>query len=459
MPGILTNPMSMMHDITRTQWAPGVGPSPTIGSWLQFVGQTYPNMSAYCASVMHMDYFSWCGLAVGYCMANSGVAPVFGQEDVTRFLYAVAWLNWGTAVSVPNAGDVLVFDFGFGDRHVTLFESDNGDGTWACRGGNQSHQVKLSNYPKSRLMGIRRVKQALQPGLVMALGDHQGRALKPAFRDAAPTPRWPVFPGTAQLVGVSPSGRATVYVDPTLGQAGLQNAIDLLADADRVCAANDTIFGSVGQPVRIIVYAIEGRTDGVGGADHNACDFVNGGDIEVCASFGASARVSALFEAELSECSMGGDLCGKSTGEALSRWCALAISGNALSDFASAPAWAQAGMPDFVNQTEATDLDAVATGCGMAFFSWLLSKGSALADVAKAMTGLGDSGTLAQAYASLTGGKEADAWRNFLAAVSALPDGVASDDPFGGDPGQNMVALRRRDGGHRLRPPMIGNGR
>jgi hypothetical protein len=67
------------------------------------------------------------------------------------------------------------------------------------------------------------------------------------------------------------------------------------------------------------------------------CDYVTGAAIEVCASFGNSARVSALFEAELSECSMGGNLCGVSTGEALSRWCATVIGNSALSDFATAP--------------------------------------------------------------------------------------------------------------------------
>jgi hypothetical protein len=49
------------------------------------------------------------------------------------------------------------------------------------------------------------------------------------------------------------------------------------------------------------------------------CDYVVGNNIEVCASFGNSARVSGLFEAELSECNMKGKLCGVSTGEALSR--------------------------------------------------------------------------------------------------------------------------------------------
>src|SRR5262245_39893527 len=84
-----------------------------------------------------------------------------------------------------------------------------------------------------------------------------------------------------------------------------------------------------------------GRLMGPRGADHAGYDYTTGATIEVCASFGNSARVSALFEAELSECSMGGNLCGVSSGEALSRWCAAVISNNALADFATAPHWTQ----------------------------------------------------------------------------------------------------------------------
>src|SRR5256885_14292150 len=90
---------------------------------------------------------------------------------------------------------------------------------------------------------------------------------------------------------------------------------------------------------------------------------------------------------------MNGSLCGYSTGEALSRWCAAVVSSNALSDFATAPAWAQAGMPDWVNQTEQTDQDAVSTGCGMAFISWLLSQGHHPPQLAQAMGSRGDPGT------------------------------------------------------------------
>lgn len=248
---------------------------------------------------------------------------------------------------------------------------------------------------------------------------------------AAGTPAWPSYQGTSQVVGTSPSGRVTVYVDPSLGQQALQNAQDLLNDADRVVTANDGIFGTIGGSVSVIVFALGGATDGTGGADHMACDYVTGNAIEVDASYGNSSRVSALFEAELSECSMGGNLCGESTGEALSRWCAAVVSNNALSDFATAPQWAQDGMPDYVDQTDNTDQNADSTGCGMAFLSWIMSLGYKLNQIAPEMVNLGDSGTLAQLYANLTSDSASNAWSKFQTAIQALPNGVTSDDPFG----------------------------
>ena len=250
--------------------------------------------------------------------------------------------------------------------------------------------------------------------------------------EAASPPTWPSYTGTSQLVGTSPSGRVTVYVDPSLGAPALANARDLLQDADRVVSANDSIFGSTGGPVSIVVFALGGATDGTGGADHLGCDYTTGNAIEVDASYGNSARVSALFEAELSECSMNGNLCGESTGEALSRWCAAVVGNNALADFATAPQWASDGMPDWVNRTEDTDQDADSIGCGMAFLSWMISQGHGLEKIAPAMVNLGDSGTLAQLYAVLTSDGSSNAWTKFQEAVNSLPNGVTSDDPFNG---------------------------
>ena len=245
-------------------------------------------------------------------------------------------------------------------------------------------------------------------------------------------PSWPSYTGTSQFVGTSSDGRTNVFVDPSLGAQGLQNANDLVGDATRVANANDALFGTTGGSVDVIIYAIGGATDGSGGADHMGCSFASGSAIEVCASFGNAARVSALFEAELSECSMGGNLCGVSTGEALSRWCALVTSNNALSDFATAPAWASDGMPDYVDNTGQTDQDADSTGCGMAFISWLLSQRHTLSTIARAMVALGANGTLAQMYANVTSSPAASAWSDFSSAVQALPAGVTTDDPFHG---------------------------
>ena len=254
-----------------------------------------------------------------------------------------------------------------------------------------------------------------------------------ANRDNPVPPQWPSYTGTSQFVGTSPSGRVTVYVDPKLRGPGLQNAQDLVNDADRVVTANDThIFGAAGGPVAVIIFALGGATDGTGGADHAGCDYMTGAAIEVCASFGNSPRVSALFEAELSECSMGGNLCGVSTGEALSRWCAAVIGNGALADFATAPQWAESGMPDYVNQTDPTDQNADSTGCGMAFLSWLMSQGYGLDQIAQTMVSLGDTGTLAQLFANLTSEVAANALPAFLAAAEALANGVTNDDPFGG---------------------------
>jgi hypothetical protein len=253
-------------------------------------------------------------------------------------------------------------------------------------------------------------------------------------RIAAVTPQWPSYTGTSQLVGTSPVGQVTVYVDPSLGAPALQNAQDLLNDADRVVSANNAIFSTSGGPVSVIVFALGGATDGTGGADHLGCDYTTGNAIEVCASFGSSNRVSALFEAELSECSMGGNLCGQSTGEALSRWCASQISNNALPDFATAPQWAQDGQPDYVDQTDPTDQNADSTGCGMAFLSWLMSKGYTLNQIAPATVAIGSGGTFAQLYANLTSDSASNAWPAFQSAIQALPNGVTSDDPFGTGP-------------------------
>ena len=62
------------------------------------------------------------------------------------------------------------------------------------------------------------------------------------------------------------------------------------------------------------------------------------------------------------------------------------------------------------------------------------------------MVNLGDAGTLAQLYANLTSDSAANAFPNFQNAIQNLPNGVTSDDPFGGlaSPRRWRIWLRGR---------------
>ena len=243
---------------------------------------------------------------------------------------------------------------------------------------------------------------------------------------------WPSFRGKAKLLGRTPDGRVTVYTRAQPGSGTLQNAVDLLADAPRIVAANDAIFGTKSGKVNVIVFNLGGSVNGGGGADHMACNYKAGQNIEVDADVGDSAFVGALFEAELSECSMNGRLCGLSTGEGLSRWCAMETSNNAiLPEYLSAPVWFKDGAANWVDQTDRSDRNYDSTGCTMANLSWLQFLGHPLSKIAQAMVKLGDGGTLAALYAALTGDAASNAWPKFKAAVSGISGGVVNDDPFG----------------------------
>jgi len=142
-----------MRQITGTR---ALGDNPVILSWPKKIGELFPDTKSYCDEYQH-DTTAWCGLTVGYCMATSGIKPVFGDDENSRFLWALAWKQFGTdGGNTPRLGDVLVFQWSDGGHHVTLFEQAQGDDVYVCRGGNQDHQVKLSNFPKRCCIAVRR---------------------------------------------------------------------------------------------------------------------------------------------------------------------------------------------------------------------------------------------------------------------------------------------------------------
>ena len=102
------------------------------------IGELYPEMAGYCRLVVPTT--SWCGLFCGHDLAVNGIRPPYNPKvDTQSFLWARAWLNYGTPVQrgQEQPGDILVFDFGGGDSHVTFHNGDSGS-NYLCLGGNRS---------------------------------------------------------------------------------------------------------------------------------------------------------------------------------------------------------------------------------------------------------------------------------------------------------------------------------
>ena len=240
------------------------------------------------------------------------------------------------------------------------------------------------------------------------------------------------FDFPAELVGTMAD--VTLYYDPQLGQEGADLAKQVKDTVEQTYVNCRNYFGMAGQPVNVIIAPVNNETDGSGGAYHHGCSFnPGGGDLYIDAAFGNPVMTTGLIVAELTESFMGaqnkGWDCGGSNGEALSRFLAELESGGpagALAAFATGPAWDKAGRPNWIDSTEPTDQDAVATGCGVVYLYWMMSKGYTAAQITQAAC---PDGSLTSNYTALTRGT--NAWRDFSAAVAGLAGGVTSDDPWG----------------------------
>lgn len=96
------------------------------------------------------DEVSWCSSFVNWCVTQAGLKG-------TNSAAARSWLKWGTPVETPREGDIVVFSRGSNPQsgHVGFYVERVGD-VIKVLGGNQSDQVKISNYPVGSLLGYRR---------------------------------------------------------------------------------------------------------------------------------------------------------------------------------------------------------------------------------------------------------------------------------------------------------------
>ena len=144
--------LQQMRVLTGTKEVPGPGNNPAILAMADEIAEIYPDMEEYCA-LYTADSIAWCGLAAGNCLAVAGVRPPFGRTDTDKFLWADSYRTDPGMINLgaPILGCIVVMTRS-GGNHVTFYESDAGSYI-NCRGGNQSDQVNVASFPKSRVTG------------------------------------------------------------------------------------------------------------------------------------------------------------------------------------------------------------------------------------------------------------------------------------------------------------------
>lgn len=100
------------------------------------------------------DETPWCSTFVNWCALKAGL-------ERTGKLNARSWLEIGNPVKNGQLGDVVIFKRGTKEwqGHVAIYVKETPNYIYVL-GGNQGNQVNIKQYPKSDLLGIRRLNPA-----------------------------------------------------------------------------------------------------------------------------------------------------------------------------------------------------------------------------------------------------------------------------------------------------------
>lgn len=92
------------------------------------------------------DETPWCGVFVAHCMRVAGLPlPKY-------WMRAKAWAEWGTKLTAPVHGCIVVFERQ-GGGHVGFVVGQTLAGNLMVLGGNQGDRVKVSEFSRDRVVG------------------------------------------------------------------------------------------------------------------------------------------------------------------------------------------------------------------------------------------------------------------------------------------------------------------
>ncbi len=130
-------------------------------------------------NLARIDETAWCSSFVNWCISRVGLKG-------TNSARARSWEGWGRKLSDPVPGCITVFSrpsAGQQSGHVAFYVSETATHIKVL-GGNQSNQVKESNYPKSRLLSYRWPND--MPRVATEAASGPGGASTPANRGVRP---------------------------------------------------------------------------------------------------------------------------------------------------------------------------------------------------------------------------------------------------------------------------------
>ena len=141
--GVISDPLEIANSYIGVKEVQGTKNNPIIIDWAKNLPLRY-------RLVYRNDEVSWCGLFVHQVMHE------IGYKGPSKPLVARSWLKFGKPVTKPLPGDVIVLKRGTGwQGHVSFFVKEDKN-YYYLLGGNQSNQVKISKFSKSKVLGIRR---------------------------------------------------------------------------------------------------------------------------------------------------------------------------------------------------------------------------------------------------------------------------------------------------------------
>jgi len=218
----------------------------------------------------------------------------------------------------------------------------------------------------------------------------------------------------------------TVFFDNSLGTNGQNLADAVLANCEQDFSQLQAWFGGTAAgPFNVFIDpGNNGGSHATCAATDLHCDAFSGTD-------GALVNLVNVAEADevfMANQNVGWD-CRASNGEGLSRVLARERYPAKLNGFATGASWLDSDRPDWVTNTEPTDVSGVSTGCATLFINYLRQQlGFNLFMIVQA-----GGATLAQTHINLTG--STDAFVPFAALLQqtfppGVPSGLTNDNPF-----------------------------